>query len=108
MGPAGLRTSLCCTTKWLARLGTPVAVLLSVVLTSAGLVAVATLTAEGYAGTLLGLLLIGVVCALGNPAMAHALMSAIPPAKAGVGAGVTGTLAEFGDGLGMAVLGGRC
>jgi predicted MFS family arabinose efflux permease len=37
--------------------------------------------------------------------MAHAIMSAIPPAKAGVGAGVNGTLAEFGNGLGVAVLG---
>ncbi|GHA64356.1 MFS transporter [Streptomyces tendae] len=91
--------------KWLARLGTPVAVLLSMVLMSAGLVSIATLTGHGYAGTLLGLVLIGVGCALGNPAMAHALMSAIPPAKAGVGAGVNGTLAEFGNGLGVAVLG---
>ncbi|MFC8808465.1 MFS transporter [Streptomyces anthocyanicus] len=91
--------------KWLARLGTPVAALLSMVLMAAGLVAIATLTGHGYAGTLLGLLLIGVGCALGNPAMAHALMSAIPPAKAGVGAGVNGTLAEFGNGLGVAVLG---
>jgi hypothetical protein len=32
-------------------------------------------------------------------------MSAIPPEKAGVGAGVNGTLAEFGNGLGVAVLG---
>ncbi len=91
--------------KWLARLGTPAAVLLSMALMSAGLVAVATLTGQGYAGTLLGLLLIGTGCALGNPAMAHALMSAIPPARAGVGAGVNGTLAEFGNGLGVAVLG---
>nr|WP_306416130.1 MFS transporter [Streptomyces sp. Alain-F2R5] len=91
--------------KWLAKLGTPVAVMLSMVLMSAGLVAIATLTGVGYAGTLLGLLLIGVGCALGNPAMAHAIMSSIPPAKAGVGAGINGTLAEFGNGLGVAVLG---
>jgi hypothetical protein len=32
-------------------------------------------------------------------------MSAIPPEKAGVGAGVNGTLAEFGNGLGVTVLG---
>jgi hypothetical protein len=37
--------------------------------------------------------------------MAHAIMSAIPPEKAGVGAGINGTLAEFGNGLGVAVLG---
>jgi hypothetical protein len=75
------------------------------VLMSGGLVSIATLTASGYAGTLLGLLLIGGGCAIANPAMAHAIMSAIPPEKAGVGAGVNGTLAEFGNGLGVAVLG---
>ncbi|MFV0134958.1 MFS transporter [Streptomyces sp. HMX87] len=91
--------------KWMARLGTPVSVLLGMVLMSAGLVAIATLTGQGYAGTLLGLLLIGAGCAVANPAMAHAIMSAIPPAKAGVGAGINGTLAEFGNGLGVAVLG---
>ncbi|MEV7796144.1 MFS transporter [Streptomyces sp. NPDC087512] len=91
--------------KWLARLGTPRAVLLGMVLMSAGLVAIATLTGQGYAGTLLGLLLIGAGCAVANPAMAHAIMSAIPPAKAGIGAGINGTLAEFGNGLGVAVLG---
>jgi hypothetical protein len=54
---------------------------------------------------LLGLVLIGAGCAVANPAMAHAIMSAIPPEKAGVGAGINGTLAEFGNGLGVAVLG---
>jgi hypothetical protein len=54
---------------------------------------------------LLGLLLIGAGAALANPAMAHAIMSAIPPEKAGVGAGINGTLGEFGNGLGVAVLG---
>ncbi|MFJ3212206.1 MFS transporter [Streptomyces flaveolus] len=91
--------------KWMARLGAPKSVLLGMVLMSAGLVAIATLTAQGYAGTLLGLLLVGAGCAVANPAMAHAIMSAIPPAKAGIGAGINGTLAEFGNGLGVAVLG---
>ncbi|MEV5310857.1 MFS transporter [Streptomyces sp. NPDC052610] len=91
--------------KWLTRLGTPVSVALGMVLMSAGLVSIATLGSAGYAGMLLGLVLIGVGCAVANPAMAHAVMSAIPPAKAGVGAGVNGTLAEFGNGLGVAVLG---
>ncbi|MET9775185.1 MFS transporter [Streptomyces sp. NPDC006367] len=91
--------------KWLVRLGTPKAVMLGMVLMSAGLAAIAGLTAQGYAGTLLGLLLIGVGCAVANPAMAHAIMSSIPPAKAGIGAGINGTLGEFGNGLGVAVLG---
>lgn len=91
--------------KWSGRLGTPVSIALGMVLMSAGLVSIALLDSGGYAGTLVGLLLIGGGCAVANPAMAHAIMSAIPPEKAGVGAGINGTLAEFGNGLGVAVLG---
>ncbi|MFG2882851.1 MFS transporter [Streptomyces sp. NPDC048297] len=91
--------------KWAARLGTPVSVAVGMVLMSLGLVSVAELDSTGYTGTLLGLVLIGAGCAIANPAMAHAIMSAIPPEKAGVGAGINGTLAEFGNGLGVAVLG---
>ncbi|MGW1808520.1 MFS transporter [Streptomyces sp. NPDC002078] len=90
--------------KWSGRLGTPVSIALGMVLMSAGLVAIAV-ASGGYAGLLLGLVLIGAGCAVANPAMAHAIMSAIPPEKAGVGAGINGTLAEFGNGLGVAVLG---
>lgn len=39
------------------------------------------------------------------PAMANAITGAIPPEKAGVAAGVNGTLAEFGNGLGVVVPG---
>lgn len=90
--------------KWSGRLGTPVSIALGMVLMSAGLVAIAV-ASGGYAGLLLGLVLIGAGCAVVNPAMAHAIMSAIPPEKAGVGAGSNGTLAEFWNGLGVAVLG---
>lgn len=93
------------TAKWTARLGAPVSVTLGMVLMSGGLASIATLSDRGYAGTLLGLVLIGGGMAVAGPAMAHAIMSAIPPAKAGVGAGVNGTLSEFGNGLGVAVLG---
>ncbi|WP_031484281.1 MFS transporter [Streptomyces bicolor] len=91
--------------RWTAKLGMPVSIALGMVMMSLGLVSIATLASGGYAGTLLGLVLIGVGCAIANPAMAHAIMSAIPPEKAGVGAGINGTLAEFGNGLGVAVLG---
>ncbi|MDV9173328.1 MFS transporter [Streptomyces sp. W16] len=91
--------------KWTARLGAPRAIGLGMVLMSAGLVSIASLATGGYAGTLVGLVLIGAGAAIANPAMAHAIMSAIPPEKAGVGAGVNGTLGEFGNGLGVAVLG---
>ncbi|MGW2960677.1 MFS transporter [Streptomyces sp. NPDC001220] len=91
--------------RWAAKLGTPVAIALGMLLMSLGLVSIAVLDSSGYGGTLLGLLLIGAGCAIANPAMAHAIMGAIPPEKAGVGAGINGTLAEFGNGLGVAVLG---
>ncbi|KOV94172.1 MFS transporter [Streptomyces sp. NRRL B-3648] len=91
--------------KWSARLGTPASIALGMICMAGGLVSIAEVDSGGYAGTLLGLLLIGAGCAVANPAMAHAIMSAIPPEKAGVGAGINGTLAEFGNGLGVAVLG---
>jgi EmrB/QacA subfamily drug resistance transporter len=91
--------------KWAARLGNPAAIGLGMVLMSGGLVSIATVASGGYTGTLLGLLLIGAGAAVANPAMAHAIMSSIPPEKAGIGAGINGTVAEFGQGLGVAVLG---
>ncbi|MBB1242012.1 MFS transporter [Streptomyces durbertensis] len=70
-----------------------------------GLVSVLGDRSHGYGGMLLGLLLMGSGIALAMPAMANAIMSSIPPAKAGVGAGVQGTITEFGGGLGVAILG---
>ncbi|MGW8378482.1 MFS transporter [Streptomyces sp. ODS28] len=89
----------------LAALGTPRTIVLGMGLLSAGLVCVALTGSDGYAGMLTGLVVMGAGLALANPAMANAVMSAIPPAKAGVGAGVNGMLAETGNGLGVAVLG---
>ncbi|MDC0772442.1 MFS transporter [Streptomyces sp. HD] len=91
--------------KWAGKLGTPFSIGLGMTAMAVGLVSIATLTEHGYPGTLLGLVLIGVGAAISSPAMAHAIMSAIPPEKAGVGAGINGTVAEFGQGLGVAVLG---
>ncbi|MFJ4712798.1 MFS transporter [Streptomyces sp. NPDC088785] len=89
----------------LARVGTPVTIAAGMSCLAAGLAAIAVLGGDSYAGMLLGLVVMGVGIAFAMPAMANAIMSAIPPAKAGVGAGVNGTLAEFGNGLGVAVLG---
>ncbi|MFE0421281.1 DHA2 family efflux MFS transporter permease subunit [Streptomyces sp. NPDC058953] len=91
---------------WLVRkTGTPAAIALGMTLVSAGLAAIALLGDGGYEGTLLGLVVMGAGVALSMPAMANAIMSAIPPEKAGVGAGINSALAEFGNGLGVAVLG---
>ncbi|MFJ4336636.1 MFS transporter [Streptomyces sp. NPDC088915] len=90
------------------KLGTAPTVAVGMTLGAAGLASIALIgggTNSSYWGMLLGLVLMGVGLAVANPAMANAIMSAIPPEKAGVGAGVNGTLAEFGNGLGVAVLG---
>ena len=86
-------------------LGTPGTIALGMSLVSAGLATIAVLGAHGYGGMMLGLIVMGAGVAFSMPAMANAIMSAIPPEKAGVGAGINGTLAEFGNGLGVAVLG---
>ncbi|TVL92270.1 MFS transporter [Streptomyces sp. SAJ15] len=88
-------------------LGLPGALCTGMTLLAVGLTSVAFLggAGHGYGGLLLGLVLIGAGCAFANPAMAEAIMSAIPQEKAGVGAGVDGTVVEFGNGLGVAVLG---
>ncbi|MCM2391373.1 MFS transporter [Streptomyces albipurpureus] len=86
------------------RIGTPATIAIGMVLVSSGLTAVALL-GDDYSGMLLGLVAMGAGVAFSMPAMANAIMSAIPPAKAGVGAGINGTLAEFGNGLGVAILG---
>ncbi|ORT57922.1 MFS transporter [Streptomyces sp. CB03238] len=92
--------------RLLPKLGTPWTIAIGMALVAAGLAAIAVLGGvHGYGGMLLGLVVMGAGVALSMPAMANAIMSAIPPEKAGVGAGINGTLAEFGNGLGVAVLG---
>ncbi|MEU7636431.1 MULTISPECIES: MFS transporter [unclassified Streptomyces] len=87
------------------RIGTPGMIVSGMTLLSVGLAAISLLGGHSYGGMLLGLVVMGIGVAIAMPTMANAVMSAIPPAKAGVGAGVNGTLMEFGQGLGVAVLG---
>ncbi|MGW3625086.1 MFS transporter [Streptomyces sp. NPDC000880] len=91
--------------RLLPRLGTPGTIAAGMTLVAAGLATIALLGGDAYSGMLLGLVVMGAGVALSMPAMTNAIMSAIPPARAGVGAGINGTLAEFGNGLGVAVLG---
>ncbi|NGO48017.1 DHA2 family efflux MFS transporter permease subunit [Streptomyces ureilyticus] len=88
-----------------ARLGTPATIAAGMSMLAGGLAVIALLGGDDYNGMLAGLVIMGAGIALAMPAMANAIMSAIPPQKAGVGAGINGTLAEFGNGLGVAVLG---
>ncbi|MFD7294108.1 MFS transporter [Streptomyces sp. NPDC059897] len=91
--------------RLLPKMGTPLVIATGMTCMAAGLAAIALLGGDDYGGMLLGLVVMGAGIAFAMPAMANAIMSAIPPEKAGVGAGVNGTLAEFGNGLGVAVLG---
>ncbi|MEV6671042.1 MFS transporter [Streptomyces sp. NPDC051162] len=92
-------------TRLLRRLRLPLAVAVGVSLLAAGFAVVAAFASDGYGVLLLGLVLMGTGCALANPAIAEAVMGAIPPEKAGAGAGVDGTMSELGGSLGVAVLG---
>ncbi|MFJ8950093.1 MFS transporter [Streptomyces sp. NPDC102381] len=89
------------------RLGIPGSVAVGMTLLASGLAAVALAgrVVDGYGGLLVGLVLMGIGCAFANPAMAVAVMGSIPREKAGAGAGIQGTVTEFGSGLGVAVLG---
>ncbi|MCG5465360.1 MFS transporter [Micromonospora sp. MED01] len=87
------------------RLGLAVAIAVGMTLLAAGLALVTLVPSDGYGVLLVGLLVMGVGCALANPAIVEAVMSAIPAAKAGAGAGVDGTMTEVGSSLGIAVLG---
>ncbi|MDH6108710.1 EmrB/QacA subfamily drug resistance transporter [Kitasatospora sp. MAP12-15] len=88
------------------KLTPPVAVAGGLALLAAGLAAIAEFGHSGsYPGMLLGLVLMGAGVACAQPAMAGAVMSSIPPEKAGIGSGLMGTLSELGNSLGVAVLG---
>ncbi|MFD7917853.1 MFS transporter [Streptomyces sp. NPDC059740] len=89
----------------ITRLGTPRTIVSGMTLLAVGLAVIATLGGSDYTWILVGMLVMGCGIAVAMPTMANAIMSAIPPARAGVGAGVNGTLMEFGQGLGVAVLG---
>jgi hypothetical protein len=90
--------------RLMRRLGLPLAIAAGMALLAAGLV-VAAGTGGGYGPLLCGLVVMGAGCALANPAIVEAIMSAIPPERAGAGAGVDGVMSELGSSLGVAVLG---
>ncbi|RKN36508.1 MFS transporter [Micromonospora musae] len=92
-------------TAWIRRLGRPAAIALGMALLAGGLALVTHGPPDGYGTLLCGLLVMGTGCAVANPAIVEAVMSAIPAEKAGAGAGVDGTMTEVGSSLGIAVLG---
>jgi EmrB/QacA subfamily drug resistance transporter len=70
-----------------------------------GLALISLMPVERYLGSLLGLILVGLGMGIAGPVAGNALMNAIPLSKAGTGSGVNSAIQEFGNGLGVAVLG---
>ncbi|WP_406143213.1 MFS transporter [Streptomyces sp. NBC_01012] len=87
------------------KIGLARTVALSMVTAALGLCAIAAASDSGYGWTLPGLIVVGFAMGTAGPAAGAALMSAIPPARAGTASGVNGTLQELGTGLGVAALG---
>ncbi len=87
------------------RLGLPLAIAIGMTLLAGGLALVAQVRSDSYPVLVAGLLLMGTGCALANPAIIEAVMSAVPADEAGAGAGIDGTMSEVGGALGVAVLG---
>ena len=89
----------------LRRLGTPTALVLGMATSAVGLGIIALTSGQGYLPLLLGIMLLGAGFGLAGPAAANALLGSIPVERAGTASGVSGMLAELGDGLGVAILG---
>lgn len=89
----------------LKKLRTPGALLAGMSVAAVGLLLISLTPVERYAGSFLGLILVGLGMGVAGPVATNALMSALPLSKAGTGSGVNSTIQEFGNGLGVAVLG---
>ncbi|MER6302757.1 MFS transporter, partial [Kitasatospora sp. NPDC001539] len=91
--------------RLLARLGRPAGIALGMGMLAGGFALAALAPTGGYGRLLAGLLLMGAGCALANPAIVEAVLSSLPPQRAGAGAGIDGAMAEVGASLGVAALG---
>ncbi|WP_433075609.1 DHA2 family efflux MFS transporter permease subunit [Dactylosporangium sp. CA-052675] len=89
----------------LQRLGAPLALLSSMSVAAIGLLLIGLLPAEDYLNSLAGLILVGLGTGSAGPVAGTVLMSSVPLEKAGAGSGVSSTIQELGNGLGVAVLG---
>ncbi|MFD5829410.1 MFS transporter [Lentzea sp. NPDC060358] len=85
------------------RLGAGKAILLGMTIVAAGVALLPVGTT--YPPTLAGLVLIGVGVGVSQPVAVNALMGSIPPERAGIASGLSGTLTELGSSFGIAVLG---
>ncbi|WP_431041207.1 MFS transporter [Streptomyces sp. P1-3] len=91
---------------WARRIGVRATVTAGLLLVAAGLAALSTADAGTpyplYAGYLL---VMAVGCGMAMPSLSHAVVTALPQAKAGVGSGLNAAARELGAALGVAVIG---
>jgi hypothetical protein len=85
------------------KLGAGRAMLLGMTIVAAGVAMLSIGTT--YPPTLAGLILIGMGVGVSQPVAVNALMGSIPPERAGIASGLSGTLTELGSSFGIAVLG---
>ncbi|MFH8224206.1 MFS transporter [Streptomyces sp. NPDC018057] len=92
--------------KLSARIGLDTTTALAFAFTGCGLLGL-SLTGSGtpYAAYAAWLMVTGVGVALALPTLSGAIAGSLPPAQAGVGAGLQATTREFGSALGVAVIG---
>jgi predicted MFS family arabinose efflux permease len=88
------------------RIGLNATIALAFVLVGCGLLGLSASDAQTpYAGYAAWLVVTGAGVTLALPALSGAIAGSLPPAQAGVGAGLQATTREFGSALGVAVIG---
>ncbi|KUJ69574.1 MFS transporter [Streptomyces albus subsp. albus] len=91
---------------WARRIGGRTTVVAGLLLVAAGLLALSTADAgTPYPLYAVYLLVMAAGCGMAMPSLSHTVVTALPPAKAGVGAGLNAAARELGAALGVAVIG---
>ncbi|WP_207898307.1 MFS transporter [Amycolatopsis pittospori] len=92
--------------RLVARIGLDATVAIAFVFVGCGLIGLSTSdTQTPYAAYAAWLVVTGIGVTLALPALSAAISGSLPPAQAGVGAGLQATTREFGSALGVAVIG---
>ena len=91
--------------KFSARFGSTRTVALAFAFIGSALVGLAASAHLSYGVYVIWLVLLGIGGALALPTLTHDITSSLPPAQAGVGAGLQATTREVGSALGVAIVG---
>ncbi len=92
--------------RLVGRVGLDATIALAFVFVGGGLIGLSTTdTTTPYSGYAAWLVVTGIGVTLALPTLSGAISGSLPPAQAGVGAGLQATTREFGSALGVAVIG---